>query len=108
VAAVKFKELFNCCLCRQWILMFQATRGLCHSPQGRGRVLGGRPATSSPDGCLTGVWGRAGLPGSCVTWHKRNKAGIRLGALPNTVQGSLLSTYHAHTHTHTLRVAQWA
>ena len=45
--------------------------------------------------------GGGGLLGSCVAWRKRNKAGLKLGALLNTVQGSLLPTYHAHTQTHT-------
>ena len=77
-------------------------RGLCHGPQGVALCwVAGRPATGSPEGHPTGVWGRSGLPGSCVAWHKRNKVGIRLGALLNTVQGSLLTTHHAHTQTHT-------
>ena len=86
------------------ILMFQAMR-VVSRPSGRG-LLGGRPATGSPTGSRRACGGRAGLSGSCVAWHKRNKAGLKLGALLNTVQGSLslhiTHTYrHRHTHTHT-------
>jgi len=89
------------------ILMFQATR-VVSRPSGHG-LLGGRPATGSPTGARRACGGRAGLLVSCVAWHKRNKAGLKLGALLNTVQGSLsLCITHTYRHTHTLRVAQWA
>jgi len=56
--------------------------------------------------------GRGGLLGSHSAWRKRNKLELKLGAILNTIQGSLLTypTHHAHiqTHPHTLRVAQWA
>jgi len=51
--------------------------------------------------------GRAGLLGSYVVWHKRNKADIwKLGTLLNTVQVSLYlhithTCRHLHTHTDT-------
>jgi len=32
---------------------------------------------------------------------RETKLDLKLGALLNTVQGSLLPTHHAHTHTHT-------
>jgi len=95
VAAVKFRELFHRCLCRQWTLMLQAT-GLRHGTRAVACwAVGLLPAR--PRAC----GGRAGLPGSCVAWHKRNKAGLKLGALLNTIQGLLLTTYHAHTQSHT-------
>ena len=98
-----FREPFSRCLCRQWILMFQATWAVSRPSrlEGRGHELGGRPATGLATGTRRASGGRAGLLGSCVAWHKRNKAGIRLGAQPNTVQGSLLTTHHTHTHRHT-------
>jgi len=84
------------------ILMFQATRAVSR-PSGRG-LLGGRPATGSPMGARRSCGGgeQAGLPGTCVAWHKTNKAGLKLGALLNTVQGSLsLHIMHTYKHTHT-------
>jgi len=55
--------------------------------------------------------GRAGLLGSYVAWHKRNKAGFEAGR--TTKYSTRLSvTYTSRTrtdiHTHTLTVAQWA
>jgi len=38
-----------------------------------------------------------------ATWlgARETKLDLKLGALPNTVQGFLLPTHHAHTQTHT-------
>ena len=82
------------------ILMLQAT-WVVSRPLGCG-LLGGWPATGSPTGARRACGGRAGLSGSCMAWHKRNKAGLKLGALLNTVQDSLsLHITHTYTHTHT-------
>jgi len=114
VAAVKFRQPFNCCRHCWLTLMFQATQAVSRPSrlEGRGRELGGQPATNLPDGRTNGC-ARGGRPtGQPCGLAQRNEASIRLGALLNTVQGSLLPTYHAHTqthtHTHALRVAQWA
>ena len=77
--------------------MFQVTRAVSRPSrlEGCGRELGGRPATDSPNGRAGG-----GRPtGQLRGLAQRNEASIRLGALLNTVQGSLLPTYHAHTQT---------
>jgi len=49
---------------------------------------------------LMGVPAQSGLPGHGQPRDltQRNEASIRLGAIPNTVQGS---THHTHTHTDT-------
>jgi len=77
----------------------------CSKPRGCVMALGPWPA--GWPACYQLAWraygGRVGLPDSCVAWRKRNKAGLKLCALLNTVQGSPLPTYHAHTHTHTSR-----
>jgi len=69
--------------------MFQATRAV-------GCVLGGWPATGSLDGRASAV--RPTGHGQPHDLSQRNEAGIRLGALPNTVQGSQLHIMHTHRH----------
>jgi len=100
VAAVKFREPFDRCLRRQSNTDVPSHAGCvtAFGPWPAGRLACYRIAHK----CPTGMRGRAGLLGSGVAWHKRNKAGLKLGALLNTVQGSF-PTYHAHiqTHTHT-------
>jgi len=67
--------------------MFQAARAV-------GCVLGGWPATSSLDGRAGAVWPTGhGQPRDLA---QRNEASIRLGAIPNTVQGSQLHITHTH------------
>jgi len=51
------------------------------------------PVTGSPDG-RAGAVRPTGQPRDLA---QRNEASIRLGALPNTVQG-YLTTHHAHTY----------
>ena len=81
-----------------------------------GPWLAGRPACYQlAHGRPMGVQG-GGQAYRAAVWlgARETKLDLKLGALLNTVQGSLLPTYHAriqthtHTHTHTLRVAQWA
>jgi len=100
VAAVKFRELFDHCLRRKWNTDCSKPRRLCHSTRAVAcravGLLSTRPR--SPDGREGAGWPTGQL---CVAWSKRNKAELKLGALPNTVQGSLLPTRHAHTQTHT-------
>jgi len=83
--------------------MFQATWAVSQPSrlEGRGRELGGRPATDSPDGRTDGRAGGGRPTGQPRGLAQRNEASIRLGALLNTVQGSLLPTNQAHTQTHT-------
>jgi len=61
----------------------------------------------------TGVQrGRAGLLGSHTAWRERNKADLILAQYKYNTRLSLPYTSRTHTdlhtHTHTLRVAQWA
>ena len=101
---LKFRESFGCCLRRQWNTDVPSHAGCVMA---FGPWPAGRPACYwLAHGRPTGVRGRAGLPGSCVAWHKRNKAGLKLGALPNTVQGSL-SLHNTHTYRHVLMVGLW-
>ena len=88
--------------------MLQAT-GLCHGTRAVACWVAGllpaRPRAPYGHGrACRGVGRPTGLSA------RETKLDLKLGALLNTVQGSLLPTHHAHTqtHTHTLRVAQWA
>jgi len=92
------------------ILILQA-EWLCHGIRAVAvSKLAGRPAAPAcpraPNGRGWACGGRGGLLGSCLDWQKRNKLELKLGAILNTIQGSLLTypTHHAHiqTHPHTL------
>jgi len=103
----KFRELFGPCLRRQWKLILQAgwlyhgTRAMAVS-----RVAG--LLSGSPTGAQ---WAWTGvLGGGLACWAATRLGGretklvyLKLGAIPNTAQGSLYPTHHAHiqTHTHT-------
>ena len=97
----KFRELFGHCLRSQWKLILQAG-WLCHGTRA--------VAVSWVAGLLPGSPGRAG-GGGPACWAATQLGGretklvySKLGAILNTVQGSLLpytSRTHTHTHTHT-------
>ena len=111
VAAVKFRELFDRCLRHQWNTDCPKPRGLCHGTRAvavswAAGLLPARPR--APD---RRAGGRAGLPGSCVAWCKRNKARFEAGRTTKystRLSVTHTSRTHTDTHTHTLRVAQWA
>jgi len=110
VAAVKFRELFDHCLRRQWNTDCPKPHGLCHGTRAVtvSWAAGLLPARlRAPDGR---AGGRPAYQADVWLGERETKLDLKLGALLNAAQGSLLSSHNAHTqtHTHALSVAQWA
>ena len=101
-------EPFNRCR-RCWLtLMFQVTRAVSWPSrlEGRGRELNGWPATDSPDGRTDGRAGGSPTYRAAARLGTKKRSQYKAGR-PTRYSTRLLNNT-THTHTHTLRVAQWA
>ena len=96
MAAVKFRDLFDRCLRRQWNTDCSKPRGLSHGTRAVAVSWVASLLPARPMGVQGG--GPAYWP---AVWlgARETKLDLKLGALLNTVQGSLLPTHHAHTQT---------
>jgi len=87
--------------------MFQVTWAVSRPCrlEGRGRELGGRPATDSPDGRTDGRAGGGPTYRASARLGTKKRSQYEAGRLTKYSTRLLNNTTQ---HTHTLRVAQWA